>query len=109
MEGKIGVVCGEQRLNYLQYGNRVNRLSNALKDLMAEKGDRVSYLGYNCHRLLEAFYGISQIGAVLVPLNIRLTGNDFKYILQESALKVLFVDSDFIRRWSPKFGQCVKL
>lgn len=93
---KTGVICSSHRFTYAQYGERVNRLSNALLKLGVQKGDRVSYLGYNCHRLLEAFYGIPQIGAVLQPLNIRLVPEDFKYILNESKPKVLFLDEDFI-------------
>ena len=35
-------------------------------------GDRVAYLGVNTHRLMEAYYGVLEAGAVLLPLNIRL-------------------------------------
>ncbi|MEJ2588872.1 MAG: long-chain-fatty-acid--CoA ligase [Deltaproteobacteria bacterium] len=93
---KTSVICGDQRFSYLEYGNRVNRLSNALLAMGVQKRDRISYLGYNCHRLLEAFYGVPQIGAVLEPLNIRLVPDDFRYILNESTPRVLFIDQDFI-------------
>ena len=82
---KTGVICGDDRLSYRAYGERVNQLSNMLIKLGARKGDRISYLGYNCHRLLEAFYGVPQIGTVLLPLNIRLIPEDFSYIINESA------------------------
>lgn len=93
---KIGVICGDLRYTYFQYSKRVNRFSNALLKLGVKKGDRISYLGYNCHRLLEAFYAIPQIGAILEPLNIRLMPDDFKYIINESTPNVLLLDSDFI-------------
>jgi len=93
---KLGVICGDERFSYRAYAERVNRLSNGLRKLGVQKGDRISYLGYNCHRLLEAFYGIPQIGAVLLPLNIRLVPDDFKYIINESTPNVLFLDKDFI-------------
>ena len=94
--GKTGVICGERRFSYHEFGERVNRLSNALTGLDIAKGDRVSYLGYNCHRLLEAFFGIPQIGAILQPLNIRLLPADFDYILNESKPRILFLDRDFL-------------
>jgi fatty-acyl-CoA synthase len=54
-------------------------------------GDRVAYLSANCHRLLEAYYGVLEAGAVLLPLNIRLTPNELAYILNDSeATAVLF-------------------
>lgn len=93
---KTAVICGKHRFSYLEHYERVNRLSNALLNLGVRKGDRISYLGYNCHRLLEGFYGIPQIGAVLSPLNIRLVPDDFRYILNESTPKVLFLDKDFV-------------
>ncbi len=93
---KTGVVCGDERFSYLEFGRRVNRLSNGLLKLGVNKGDRISYLGYNCHRLLEAFFGVPRIGAVLSPLNIRLLPDDFEYILNESTPRVLFLDEDFI-------------
>ncbi len=93
---KTGVVCSDERFSYLEFGQRVNQLSNGLLKMGVAKGDRISYLGYNCHRLLEAFFGVPQIGAVLSPLNIRLLSDDFEYILNESTPRVLFLDEDFV-------------
>lgn len=93
---KTGVICGPLRFTYREYSERVNRLSNALIRLGIQKGDRISYLGYNCHNLLESFFAIPQIGAVLLPLNIRLVTEDFKYILKESKPKILLLDPDFV-------------
>jgi fatty-acyl-CoA synthase len=93
---RAGVICGDHRFSYRAYGERVNRLSNGLLEVGVQKGDRISYLGYNCHRLLEAFYGVPQIGAILLPLNIRLAPHDFEYIINESKPRVLFLNQDFI-------------
>ena len=93
---KEGVICGDHRFSYHAYGARVNQMSNGLLKMGIHKGDRISYLGYNCHRLLEAFFGVPQIGAILLPLNIRLVPRDFEYIINESGPNVLFLDKDFI-------------
>jgi len=93
---KEGVICGDNRFSYRAYGERVNQMSNGLLKMGINKGDRISYLGYNCHRLLEAFFGVPQIGAILLPLNIRLVPRDFEYIINESRPNVLFLDKDFI-------------
>jgi fatty-acyl-CoA synthase len=93
---KVGVVCEGQRSSYAEFGRRVHRLSNALARLGVQKGDVVAYLGHNCHRLLEAYYGVVQTGAVLLPLNVRLTANDFLYILDHSEAQVLYLDSEFL-------------
>ena len=45
---------------------------NALVGLGVEPGDRVSFITYNTHHLLEGYYGVLEAGAVLNPVNIRL-------------------------------------
>ncbi|HEU4391061.1 MAG TPA: fatty acid--CoA ligase [Blastocatellia bacterium] len=94
--GKIGVVCGDVRMTYREFGERSDRLSNALVSLGTRRGERVAWLGYNCHRLLEAYYGVVQIGAVLLPLNIRLTPQEIAFILNDSESTVIFYDRDFL-------------
>src|SRR5581483_6646531 len=91
---KIGVVCGDQRFTYKQYSDRANQLSHALRQLGVSPGDRVAFLSYNCHRLLEAYYGVVQIGAVLLPLNIRLKPGELTYILNDSGTTVLFFEPE---------------
>jgi len=93
---KMGVVCGEERFTYGQFCRRVRKVGNALAQMGIRKGDRIAYLGYNCHRLLELFYAPVIHGAILEPLNIRLAAKDFEYIINESTPRLLFLDPDFI-------------
>src|SRR6185312_10712812 len=93
--GKVGVICGEHRFNYSEFALRVSRLAGALKELGVQPGDRVAYLSANCHRLLEAYYGVLEAGAVLLPLNIQLTPNELAYILNDSGAKVLIFQEQF--------------
>jgi fatty-acyl-CoA synthase len=92
---KIGVVCGDHRFTYRQFNERCDRLSDALKGLGLGKGDRVAYLSFNCHRLLEAYYGVPQLQAILLPLNVRLSGEEMGYILNDAAPRLLFFDPEF--------------
>jgi fatty-acyl-CoA synthase len=98
---KTAVICGMQRWTYREYAERVDRLAQGLEDLGIRPGDRVAYLGYNCHRLLECYYGIVKMGAVLLPLNIRLIAADFEYIIRDAEPRVVFVDPDFLDRLEP--------
>src|SRR4030066_1583672 len=92
-KNKEGVVCEKERFTYGECCQRVRKMSNALIRIGVQKGDRVAYLGYNCHRLLELFYAPPMNGAVLEPLNIRLAARDFEYIINESTPRILFLDS----------------
>jgi fatty-acyl-CoA synthase len=92
---KVGVVDGEKRFTYAEYGLRVNRLANALRDLGIGQGDVVSFLTYNCHQLLEAYYAVPQIEAILNPINIRLLRQEIGYILTDAGSRVLCFHKDF--------------
>src|SRR6516162_9992805 len=87
---KTAVVCGEQRITYAQFADRAARLAGALRTMGVEPGDRVAFLSGNCHRLLEAYYGVLEAGAVLLPLNIRLAAEELAYVLNDAEASVLF-------------------
>ncbi|HEV2379527.1 MAG TPA: long-chain-fatty-acid--CoA ligase [Terriglobia bacterium] len=93
---KIGIVCGEHRFTYAEFNERCDRLSSALGDLGLQTGDRVAYLSFNCHRLLEAYYGVPQLSAILLPLNIRLSCEELAYILSDAAPRILCFDPEFL-------------
>lgn len=94
--GKTAVVCGNQRFTYAQFAERASRLAGALRDAGINPGDRVAFLSLNCHRLLEAYYGVPEAGAVLLPLNIRLAPNELANILNDSGAKLLFLQQEFL-------------
>ena len=91
-----GVVDGELRLTYEQFFDRCDRWSSALQGLGVRQGDRVATIAPNTHAQLEAFYAVPQIGAVLVPVNYRLTADDFVYIVNHSGASVVCVDQDYL-------------
>ncbi len=93
---KIGVIDGEKQFTYAQFGERTHRLANALRKLGLEKGDRVSFITYNTHQLLEGYYGVIEAGGILNPINIRLTPQDITFILNHSGSKFLFFHNDFL-------------
>src|SRR5687767_1629726 len=90
------VVDGDLRLTYEQFFERCDRWSNALRSLGVKQGDRVAYIAPNTHAMLESFYAVPQIGAVLVPLNYRLIADDFKYLINHSGARVVCVHSDYL-------------
>jgi fatty-acyl-CoA synthase len=92
---KVGVIDGEHRFTYRQFGERTHRLANALRELGVGSGDRVSFITYNTHQLLEAYYGVLEAGAVLNPINIRLTPREIAYIVGHAGSKVVFFHKDF--------------
>src|SRR5436853_4329763 len=74
------VVDGARRYSYAEFGERCDRWSVALSKLGVGRGDRVATIAPNTHEHLEQYYAIPQIGAVIVPMNYRLTPDDFVYL-----------------------------
>ena len=88
--GREGVIDGTRRFTYGAYGERCDRLAHVLRrDLGVGPGDRVAWLGPNSHELLEAYYGVLLAGAILVPLNIRLSAAELTAILADAEPAVL--------------------
>jgi fatty-acyl-CoA synthase len=93
---RTAVVCNENRYNYAEFADRARRLAGALVQKGVQPGDRVAFLCTNCHRLLEAYYGVLEAGAVLLPLNVRLSAAELGYILNDAGATTLFVEKQFL-------------
>jgi fatty-acyl-CoA synthase len=90
------VVDGDLRLTYEQFFDRCDRWSAALQGMGVRQGDRVAYIAPNTHAQLESFYAVPQLGAVLVPINYRLTADDFQYIITHSGAQVVCAHGDYL-------------
>ncbi len=90
------IVDRDQRFSYTQFGERCDRWSSALSKLGIKQGDRVGTIAPNTHQHLEQFYAVTQLGAVVVPMNYRLTAEDFVYLATHSGSKVLCVHPDYL-------------
>jgi len=90
--------------SYKELNERVNRLANALLEKGICKGDRVATFCYNCNQMLETYFAVSKIGAIIVPLNFRLEAPETTFMLRDSGSKALvFQDyfSEMIRSLQP--------
>jgi len=109
------VVDGDVRLTYAQFAERCERWAGYLREVGVQAGDRVAYIAPNTHANLEAYYAVPMLGAVLVPLNYRLTPDDFKYMINHSGATVVCADRDYleavdtIRPSLPQVRACVAL
>ena len=99
------VVDGDVRLTDEQFFERCDRWSSALQRLGLRKGDRVAYIAPNTHAQLESFYAVPQIGAVLVPVNYRLSADEFAYIIDHSGARVVCAHGDYLAAIDSVRGQ----
>jgi fatty-acyl-CoA synthase len=112
---RAGVVSGDRQFTYAELGQRAERLATGLQKLGIAAGDRVAYLSYNNHQLLEGYFGVLQARAILMPLNIRLSEPELATILRHSGAKLTIFDDDFadtvqgLRRCCPDVHHWVAL
>ncbi len=92
---KEGVICGGRRFTYAEFGERCERLASALTGIGVGETDRVGYLSFNTHKLLEGYYGAIQARGMVMPLNVRLTTAELGGILRHSEPKVLLYEAEF--------------
>jgi fatty-acyl-CoA synthase len=92
---KVGVVDGDRRFTYREFGERADRLAGAIRGLDVAAGERVAFISYNTHHLLEAYYGVLQARCVLAPVNIRLAPQEIADVLDHSGASVLCYHRDF--------------
>jgi fatty-acyl-CoA synthase len=90
------VVDGDLRLTYEEFFQRCDRWSAALQNLGVEQGDRVAYISPNTRAQLESFYAVPQVGAVLVPINYRLTVDDFVYLINHSGARIVCAHETYL-------------
>ena len=81
-------------LTYEQLDARARGLAAGLDALGVGRGERVAVVSHNSARLLEAFFGVTAWGRVLVPVNFRLSRDEVAYIVEHSGASVLLVDPE---------------
>lgn len=95
---KEAVVCSQKRFTYRQLADRTYRLAHFLKATGIDKGDCVAILHQNSHQFIEAYFAVAQLGAILNPLNIRLSPGELSFILKDSGATLLIAS----RRYAEK-------
>jgi len=89
---KVAIHFEGKDWTYCDLWRRIDFIS---KRLAVAKGDRIAYLGYNNPEMLALLFALARLGAILVPLNWRLTAAEHKEILADCAPTFLFCDAEF--------------
>jgi fatty-acyl-CoA synthase len=79
----------------ISYSRFWELIEEKTRTLGVSKGDRVAWLGYNSPEMLVLLFALARLGAILVPLNWRLTAAEHKGILADCSPRYIFGDSEF--------------
>lgn len=91
---KIAIRQGEAALTYAVLEDRTQRVAALLQRLGIARGDKALLLMPNDYRFVECLLGAIRLGAVAVPMNIKLGNDSLAYIAEHSDSRILIAHSD---------------
>ncbi|MCB1413410.1 MAG: long-chain fatty acid--CoA ligase [Xanthobacteraceae bacterium] len=96
-EDKIAVIdiASDRRFDYREWDDRIGRLASYLRRIGVAKGDRIATLTSNCVEMLEVQFACFRVGAIFLPLNIRLTFSELEFIASDAGVSYLVFTPEF--------------
>jgi acyl-CoA synthetase (AMP-forming)/AMP-acid ligase II len=88
-------VDDQRTLTYLQYKTAVDRLAAGLLEAGVRKGDRVGVLGKNSLEYFLLYGAVAAVGAVMLPVNWRLSPEEVYFNLNDCEPVLVFADSEY--------------
>ena len=93
---KAAITFEDRTLTYGALHDHVRLLAVMLRDgLGIARGERVAFLGLNSPDFLALTFACARIGAIMVPLNWRLTAPELAFIVEDAACGVMFAEPEF--------------
>jgi fatty-acyl-CoA synthase len=102
---KTAIVYGDREVSYSEFAVQATGLAVALRASGLRRGDRVAYLCPNIPEMLVAHFGVPLAGAILVPINSRLSAEEIRYICDHSGARMLLADTEFLPGLGPVLGK----
>jgi acyl-CoA synthetase (AMP-forming)/AMP-acid ligase II len=94
----VSLVCGSQRLSWLQLDERVSQLAAGMRAVGIRAGDRVAMLLGNRSEFVVTLFAAARLGAIAVPMNIREQTPGLTYMLEHSGAQLLVHEPDLVDR-----------
>jgi crotonobetaine/carnitine-CoA ligase len=88
------VQCEGVTLSYGEADQRASRAANVLEECGVRRGDNVVLMMANSLGFLDAWFGLTKLGAVMVPVNPALKGESLAHVLRHSEARLAVVDPD---------------
>ena len=93
---KLAIVDGETHLTFAEFDAAVDRAAGAIADAGLVPGDRLALLCHNCWQFAVLDFATARAGAVLVPINFMLGGDEIAFILDHSGARAFVVEDALV-------------
>jgi len=91
---RTALIVGDRSFSFADLESLSNRVANGLVATGVQPGDRVALYGPNCWEWLVAYYAIAKAGAVVNPVNVMLTPEEIRYIIEDSGVRAVIAAPD---------------
>ena len=91
---RTALLVGERAFSFDDLEALSNRVANCLVADGVQPGDRVALYGPNCWEWLVAYYGVAKTGAVVIPVNVMLTPDEVRYVVENSGASAVVASPD---------------
>ncbi len=106
LDAADAIVFGEVRQSWREFDERAARLAQVMLDAGISTGDRVGLYLYNCSEYMEAMLAALKIRAVPININYRYTGDELKYLLEDSGAAGLIYHASLHDRVEAALQNC---
>lgn len=89
-------IAGDRRMTFHEFLEETDRVAAALYHVGIRKGDRLGILSQNCLEFVLLYGAAARLGAVMLPINWRLTPAEVEYILNDGRPKVFFAGNEYL-------------
>jgi acyl-CoA synthetase (AMP-forming)/AMP-acid ligase II len=90
---RVAFIFGAERVTHAAYLARVERLAAGLARAGVMPGDRVAMLSQNNIEFVDLYGAVARLGAILVPINWRLSADEVAYVAADAAPRIFIADA----------------
>ena len=90
---RLAFALGKERVTHAAYRVRADRLAAGLASAGVRPGDRVSVVSQNNLEFVDLYGAVARLGAILVPVNWRLSADEVAHIVADAAPKIVIADT----------------
>jgi long-chain acyl-CoA synthetase len=108
-KGETALLSDGKRITFCELFGQINALTGWLGSKGIAKGDRIAVLSRNCPQFFTLIGSIAALGAIMVPINFRLSTDEMKYIFSDIEPVMLFFDPEFEQMIPEVSSECPSL
>ncbi len=94
-KGETALLFDGRGITFGELFDQIKALTGWLGSKGISQGDRIALLSRNCPQFFSLMGGIAALGAIMVPINFRLSNEEIRHVLTDTEPAILFFGPDF--------------